>query len=112
MTLFCHFLGCKANVPNASGSFPIHLACSRLEDKVDSGEEDLNRLECVRLLLDSGRTPISIKDGHKQTILHSAARSGHCELLKYIMAQWKIAAETIGIKFTSHGNVAGSIYDW
>eukprot|EP00581_Thalassiosira_minuscula_P013959 CAMPEP_0183714800 /NCGR_PEP_ID=MMETSP0737-20130205/9230_1 /TAXON_ID=385413 /ORGANISM="Thalassiosira miniscula, Strain CCMP1093" /LENGTH=1053 /DNA_ID=CAMNT_0025943803 /DNA_START=272 /DNA_END=3433 /DNA_ORIENTATION=- len=103
---------CRANVPNAPGSFPIHLACSRLDEKVDSNEEDFNRLECVKLLLDSGGTPISIKDGNKQTILHSAARSGHCELLKYIMAQWKIASQTIGIKFKSHNNVPGRIYDW
>jgi len=105
--------GCKANVPNASGSFPIHLACSRLEDEVDGGEkEDLNRRDCVNLLLDSGRVPIAIKDASKQTILHCAARSGHIELLKCIMDRWKVAAETIGIKFKSHNNVPGRIYDW
>merc|ERR1712194_289124 len=102
--------GCKANVPNASGLFPIHLACSRSEETGDSGEEDLHRLECVRLLLSS--TPIAIKDGNKQTILHSAARSGHCELLKQIMVMWKAATETTGIKFKSHNNVPGRIYDW
>jgi hypothetical protein len=37
------FLGCKANTPDASGSFPIHLACSRIEDNADDAEEDLNR---------------------------------------------------------------------
>lgn len=137
-------LGCKANTPDASGSFPIHLACSRIEAKIDDVEEDLkrllslniyvvvaivswpsllcsfsllysfssalNRLECVKLLLNAGKTPISIKDGNKQTILHSAARSGHCNLLVYIMNQWKLAAETIGIKF-EHIN-AGGDFDW
>mmetsp|Transcript_25497 Transcript_25497/g.61302 ORF Transcript_25497/g.61302 Transcript_25497/m.61302 type:complete len:1096 (+) Transcript_25497:59-3346(+) len=71
--------GCKANCPDASGSFPIHLACSRLEERVGDSEEDDNRLECVKLLLGPGKTPISIKDGNKQTILHSAARAGHCK---------------------------------
>mmetsp|Transcript_20166 Transcript_20166/g.34709 ORF Transcript_20166/g.34709 Transcript_20166/m.34709 type:complete len:108 (-) Transcript_20166:325-648(-) len=28
------------------------------------------------------------------------------------MAQWKIASQTIGIKFKSHNNVPGRIYDW
>ncbi|KAL3815880.1 hypothetical protein ACHAXA_010270, partial [Cyclostephanos tholiformis] len=102
--------GCKANIPDASGSFPIHLACSRIEDNIDDVEEDLNRLECVKLLLNKGKTPISIKDGNKQTILHCAARSGHCNLLVYIMNQWRVAAETIGIKF-EHIN-AGGDFDW
>ena len=103
--------GCTAKAPDATGSFPIHLACSRLDNNMNS-DEDHNRLECVKLLLESGEVPISIKDGNKQTILHSAARSGHCELLQYVMVQWKIAAETIGIKFKSHNNIPGRIYDW
>ena len=106
--------GCKANTPDAQGSFPIHLACSRMDDdrnrSMTSIEDDLNRLECVKLLLEV--TPISIKDGNKQTILHSAARSGHCHLLKHIMVQWKIASNTIGIKFKSHNNEPDKIYDW
>ncbi|KAL3781530.1 hypothetical protein ACHAW5_005427 [Stephanodiscus triporus] len=35
--------GCKANTPDASGSFPIHLACSRIEDNVSDAAEDLKR---------------------------------------------------------------------
>lgn len=35
--------GCKVNIPDASGSFPIHLACSRIESKFDEADEDLNR---------------------------------------------------------------------
>lgn len=105
--------GCKANIPDASGAFPIHLACSNLESiaTANFAEEDLNRRECVKMLLEAG-TPISIKDGNKQTILHSAARAGHVELLKFILKEWKIASDgPNGIKFKSHGNV-GSIYDW
>ena len=79
-----HLVGCKANTPDATGSFPIHLACSRFEGRGETGtvlpslskEEDLTRRECVRILLDAG-TPISIKDGNKQTILHSAARCAY-----------------------------------
>ena len=105
--------GCKPNIPDASGSFPIHLACSSSEDKdTVADEEDINRLECVKVLLNSGRTPISIKDGNKQTILHSCARSDHKKLLKYVMSEWKIAAETTGIQFKSHSNIPGRIYDW
>lgn len=107
--------GCKTCCPDATGSFPIHLSCTRLEDKeVDEDLEDLNRLECVKLLLESGKTPISIKDGSKQTILHSAARGGHPKLLKYIMTQWKIAAETTGLQFKSHNNIPFRVrvYDW
>lgn len=103
--------GCKANVPNSSGAFPIHLACSQLESAADPGQEDLNRRECVRMLLETG-TPIAIKDGNKQTILHSAARSAHIELLKFILVEWKTASTgPNGIKFKSHGKI-GSIYDW
>jgi hypothetical protein len=104
--------GCKSNTPDAKGSFPIHLACSRLEDNGNntSAHEDLNRVECVKMLLET--TPISMRDGNKQTILHSAARSGHCQLLKYIMQQWKVASETTGLKFKSHNNTPGQMFDW
>jgi hypothetical protein len=103
--------GCKANSPDASGAFPIHLACSHLEKAAYSDKEDLSRRECVRVLLEAG-TPIAIKDGNKQTILHCAARSGHVELLKFIMIEWKKASNAPnGIKFKSYGNL-GSIYDW
>lgn len=100
--------GCKANCPDASGMFPIHLACSRL-DNGGGQDEDLNRLECVKLLLEAG-APLTIKDASKCTILHSAARSGHNELLRYILAQWKIAAETEGISFKTKNS--RSAFDW
>jgi acyl-CoA synthetase (AMP-forming)/AMP-acid ligase II len=103
--------GCKANQPDSSGSFPIHLACSHLEKAADSDEEDVARRECVKMLLSAG-TPIAIKDGNKQTILHSAARSGHIKLLRFIMSEWRKASDAPnGIKFKSHGNL-GSIFDW
>lgn len=110
--------GCKSNTPDAQGSFPIHLACSRTEVGINvsqnhtfsENQEDLNRLKCVKMLLET--TPISIKDGNKQTIIHCAARSGHCILLKYIMIQWKIKSEEIGLKFKSHNNEPGKIFDW
>jgi ankyrin repeat protein len=63
------------------------------------------------MLLGAG-TPIAIKDGNKQTILHSAARSGHIKLLRFIMSEWRKASDAPnGIKFKSHGN-SGSIFDW
>lgn len=114
ITLRLPSLGCKANTPNATGSFPIHLACSSLEDtnaagEEDASKEDVSRKECVRMLLEAG-TPITIKDGNKQTILHSAARSGRCELLRFVMSKWKNAVETMGIK--SQSNDPDEVYDW
>eukprot|EP00804_Cyclotella_cryptica_P024822 CCRYP_001772-RA/>CCRYP_001772-RA protein AED:0.27 eAED:0.27 QI:185/1/1/1/1/1/4/3000/1114 len=112
--------GCRSNIPDAQGYFPIHLACSRIEDHstvpkdqdytITSNQDDINRLEVVKMLLE--KTPISIKDANKQTILHSAARSGHCRLLRYIMREWRIASETVGIKFKSHNNAPDKIFDW
>lgn len=70
----------KYNSPDASGLFPMHL--------VGAGESrDVERKECVQALLEAG-APLAMKDGNKQTILHAAARSGHCELLRYVMQQW------------------------
>ena len=51
-----------------------------------------------------------MKDGNKQMILHSAARSGHCNLSTYIMNQWRVAAETTGKKF-EHIN-PGRDFNW
>jgi ankyrin repeat protein len=55
-----------------------------------------------------GKTPISIRDGNKQTILHCTARSGHYKLLDFLMNQWKIAVDTTGIKF----DVRSRDFDW
>ena len=102
----------KSQYCNASGSFPIHLACSRIEGKVDRDEDDCKRLLCVKHLLDTGKTPLTIKDGNRQTILHSAARSGHCQLLRYLMDQWRDTTETTGIHVKPHNNILGRIFDW
>jgi len=58
-----------------------------------------------------GKTPITIRDGNKQTILHSAARSGHCKLLGYLMNQWRIAVAATGIKFEVR-TISGRDFDW
>jgi hypothetical protein len=89
--------GCKLNSPDAAGSFPIHLAASSSnnsndDDSVNSGpkdEEDHCRYDCVKSLLEAG-APLAMKDSNKQTVLHCAARAGHCELLRYLLQRWSI----------------------
>jgi acyl-CoA synthetase (AMP-forming)/AMP-acid ligase II/ankyrin repeat protein len=84
---------CNFKSPDASGSFPIHLAASSTENshndlnEIKRKEEDERRCECVRLLLEAG-APLTMKDGSKQSVLHSAARAGHCKLLSYLMQCW------------------------
>lgn len=63
--------GCKCNVPDASGIFPIHLACAGKDSDLASyssrnkqnhiDDEHDRRLKCVQLLLDDGKVPITIK---------------------------------------------------
>ncbi|KAL3928747.1 MAG: hypothetical protein SGBAC_012514, partial [Bacillariaceae sp.] len=81
--------GCKFNSPDASGLFPIHLASSgvRISDAEDDSS-DKNRLLCVQYLIQAG-APMTMRDGNKQSILHGAARAGHCELLRFVMTTWK-----------------------
>mmetsp|Transcript_27800 Transcript_27800/g.43134 ORF Transcript_27800/g.43134 Transcript_27800/m.43134 type:complete len:1083 (+) Transcript_27800:48-3296(+) len=88
--------GCKCNIPDASGIFPIHLACAGKGDMASntSGKEESQvdnehkrRLKCVKLLLDDGKMPIMIKDGNKQTILHCAARAGNVRLIEFIFSR-------------------------
>ena len=74
--------------PDASGLYPLHLASSGIDDEESGTNEDLRRLECVKLLLEAG-APLAMRDGNKQSILHSAARAGHCRLLTYAMSLWK-----------------------
>ena len=74
--------GCRANVPDASGSFPVHLACS-------GPGFDNERTACVTALLFTGGVPISVKDGNKQTVLHCAARVGHVGLLTFLLDAWR-----------------------
>lgn len=79
-------LQCRAkyNSPDASGMFPIHLVAARKGDT----ESDINqRIECMRLLLDAG-APMTMKDGNKETLIHTAARRGHTRLLRFVMEKW------------------------
>eukprot|EP00980_Cylindrotheca_fusiformis_P010512 scaffold2331_cov126-Cylindrotheca_fusiformis.AAC.2 len=88
----------KYNSPDASGYFPIHLASSGTTTKSDNDIpsdrsdndailEDRKRIACVEYLLQAGAS-LAMRDGNKQSVLHCAARSGHCELLKYIGNSW------------------------
>ena len=82
--------GAKITSPDASGTFPLHLAASgETANKEQHGEkEHERRLKCVKLLLDAG-APLTMKDGNKQTILHCAARAGNAKLVTYVMKLWK-----------------------
>jgi ankyrin repeat protein len=106
--------GCRFNSPDATGSFPIHLAASGIRtnqlDNAGNEEEDRRRCECVKSILDAG-APLSMKDGNKQTVLHCAARAGHCELLKYLMQCWKNAGDGKEIN-TYEKNHKGGRFDW
>jgi acyl-CoA synthetase (AMP-forming)/AMP-acid ligase II len=78
----------RFNSPDASGVYPLQLAASGVEGEDTNGEGDKRRLECIRFLLDAG-APITMRDGNKQTVLHSAARAGHYQTIQYVMARWK-----------------------
>jgi len=83
--------GAKLASPDASGSYPLHLAASgKSPSQHHRGVNDYaSRLECVQLLLEAG-APLLMKDANKQTVLHCAARAGNCELIDYIMPRWKL----------------------
>ena len=81
--------GAKFNSPDASGLFPLHLASSGVDgEDVDDAKQDSNRRHCVELLFQAG-APMTMRDGNKQSVLHTAARAGHCQVLKFVMATWK-----------------------
>jgi hypothetical protein len=108
--------GGRFNVPDASGSFPLHLAASGTNVHADkehlseySVEDDQKRLQCVKLLLEAG-APLSMKDGNKQTVLHCAARSGHCKLLGFIMDKWRSAGEQHEVPI--YDIQRGGWFDW
>ncbi|VEU44272.1 unnamed protein product [Pseudo-nitzschia multistriata] len=73
--------------PNTNGVFPIHLAAGGIDDNGPEGtlEEDARRLDCVKLLLSAG-CPLLMKDANKQSILHAAARGGHCSIIEFVIA--------------------------
>jgi ankyrin repeat protein len=86
-------LECKAryNSPDPSGMFPIHLLAAGKSQSVlqdDLATDDVERLACMKQLLRAG-APILMKDGSKQTVLHCAARSGYCELLRFLMSEFQ-----------------------
>jgi acyl-CoA synthetase (AMP-forming)/AMP-acid ligase II len=102
--------GCNCKSPDAAGQYPLHLACSGgasgVHDMDQVNEQDTRRLECVRLLLEVGKAPLAMKNVSKQTVLHCAARAGHCRLLKYLMDTW-------GNNETIKANkLWGSKFDW
>lgn len=88
---------CNCKSPDSSGSFPLHLACSGLgqgictsnDDEYDE-VEDRRRLACVRILLDEGRVPLSMKNQSKQTCLHCATRGGYRLLLQFLLQRWEM----------------------
>jgi ankyrin repeat protein len=80
--------GAEWNSPDASGLFPLHLAAAGEYKENPSSEEDARRQICVKLLLDNG-VPLTMKDGNKQTVLHAAARAGHCGTLRFVLQLWK-----------------------
>jgi acyl-CoA synthetase (AMP-forming)/AMP-acid ligase II/ankyrin repeat protein len=106
--------GCRFNSPDATGSFPIHLAASGMHmnqlNTVENKDQDRRRCECARSLLDAG-APLSMKDGNKQTVLHCAARAGHCELLRYLMQCWRSACDGKKINFYEMKHKGGR-FDW
>ena len=80
----------RTAIPDASGIFPLHLIVTvPPESKVDAER----RWDCLCLLLDKAGVPLTMKDGNKQTILHSAARAGQDLLLDKILVRWKTMAE-------------------
>ena len=90
--------GCSCKTPDASGSYPIHLACSGWGQGLSSNnahqsllgfeQEDLGRLQCVRFLLDEASMPLTMKNRNNQTVIHCAARSGFTRLLQFLIERW------------------------
>lgn len=90
--------GCSCKSPDASGSYPIHLACSGAghglspsnsdQSLLELEQEDVARLECVRFLLDEVNVPLTMKNRNNQTVIHCAARSGFTHLLQFLIERW------------------------
>lgn len=104
---------CKLNSPDASGTFPLHMAASGTRgatENVACDQEDRLRTECVRMLLEAG-APISMRDGNKQTVLHAAARAGHCHMLRLLISRWKVKLKTGEVRYNALKHKAGKL-DW
>jgi acyl-CoA synthetase (AMP-forming)/AMP-acid ligase II/ankyrin repeat protein len=80
--------GAMFNSPDASGLFPIHLAAMGEFHMHRTVNEDRRRRRCVELLIQAG-VPLFMKDGSRQTALHTAARGGHCQVLRYLLEKWR-----------------------
>lgn len=90
--------GCSCKSPDASGSYPIHLACSGWgqglspnnshQSLLEFEQEDLARLQCVRFLLNEANVPLTMKNRNNQTVIHCAARSGFTHLLQFLIERW------------------------
>jgi acyl-CoA synthetase (AMP-forming)/AMP-acid ligase II len=92
----------RYNIPDASGLFPINLAASGVDGEDSTPEEDRRRLACVKALLAAG-APIAMRDGNDQTVLHAAARAGHCFILESVMSLWnEQTGEQKGLKAAKH----------
>ena len=52
-----------------------------------------------------------MKDGNKQTVLHAAARAGHCQMLRYLLTQWKIGLDDGRVKYYDSKHKGGKL-DW
>jgi hypothetical protein len=83
----------RYNSPDPSGMFPIHLLAAGGGSRRgrSTRSEDLERVECMKLLLRAG-APLLMKDGSKQTVLHCAARAGYCALLTFLMNEFQLHA--------------------
>lgn len=92
--------GAKFNTPNASGLFPLHLAASganKVGLEPPSAEQDA-RLECIKLLLSAG-APRTAADANRQSILHSAARSGNTQIVTFLAVDWMQHARKMGFEW-------------
>ena len=166
--------GAKAMMPDATGTFPIHYACTgkgrgrtavpakkkgktnegsavapangkdekndkeedveeeeeEEEEEVEEDDDENNdadggggvlvesgdteaRTECVRLLLDVGKVSLTSKTTSKQTVLHSASKAGHLNLLKFLLARWKAMIRRGEIRIEPTEAAAGrTSLDW
>ena len=106
--------GCKCSVPDAGGSFPLHLVCAGKRSAPDGGDadsDDRSRYRIVRVLLEVVGVPLSAKDANRQTVLHATARSGHPRLLRYLLSSWTRAGDEGKIHVYPEG-IKGGRYDW
>jgi acyl-coenzyme A synthetase/AMP-(fatty) acid ligase/ankyrin repeat protein len=115
--------GAHFNTPDASELFPLHLAAGSTSastgstntnsNGVDDESIDQRRLECVKLILQAG-APVTMKDGNKQSFIHSAARSGSCAVLQYaLLPEMEGAVDTdCNVLYTLDRAAIKQMLDW